>query len=65
MRAAALAAWAASASVNPPMPPPMMINSTIRSGSMRHLISHIRAVLWNLTDGPSGCNIACASKDVH
>jgi len=32
---------------------------------MRHLISHIRAVLWNLPDGPSGSNIACASKDVH
>jgi hypothetical protein len=43
----------------------MMINSTIRSGSMLHLISHIRAVLWNLPDGPAGCNIACASKDVH
>jgi hypothetical protein len=24
-----------------------------------------RAVLWNLPDGPAGCNIACASKDVH
>jgi hypothetical protein len=32
---------------------------------MRHLISHIRAVLWNFPDGPSGGNIACASKDVH
>jgi hypothetical protein len=65
MRAAAFVAWAASASVNPPMPPPMMINSTIRSGSMRRLISHIHVLLWNLPDGPSGGNIACASKDVH
>ena len=65
MRAAAFAAWAASASVSPPMPPPMMINSTRRSGSTRQLISHIPMVLWNLPNRAAGCNIACASKDVH
>jgi len=47
------------------MPPPMMINSTIRSGSTSQVISHIPMVLWNLLNGLAGCNIACALKDVH
>jgi hypothetical protein len=33
--------------------------------STRQLISHIPMVLWNLPNRAAGCNIACASKDVH